>query len=96
MIQLEMPGSEQKIRALGDRLQDDDHNRRRPGRADDANPNLTPLLRAGAVPCRLLSDEVDPPYGLKHTTPMLGIAVSVILSIPLWSVIGFVAWAILR
>ena len=103
MTQLEMPSSEQKIQAPGDCLQDEDHglprehkDRRRPGRPDHVNPNLIPLLRGKAVPALLASDGLDPPYGPEHATPLLGIAVSVILSIPLWGVLGLLAWAILR
>ncbi len=103
MTQLEMSSSEQKIQAFRDRFQGEgDHrpreyeDRRRPGRLDHVNPNLVPLLCGAAVPRRLLGDEIDQPYGLKHAMPMLGIAVSVILSIPLWGVLGLVAWAIVR
>ena len=103
MDQPEMSVSDQKIQGLRDHLQgeDDDlqrekENRRRPGRGAKINPNLVQLLRGKALPYRLLSDEIDPPYGLEHTTPMFGIAVSLIVSIPLLSVLGLVAWAILR
>ena len=102
MTQLEMLGSEQKIQALRDR-EGEDHNlpreykdRRRSGRPDYVNPNLVPLLRGEAVPDRLLNNEIELSYGLEHATPLLGIAVSVILSIPLWGVLGLVAWAIFR
>jgi hypothetical protein len=96
MLELEMSASDQKIQALRDRLQGEDDDRRRPGRADDANPNLVPLLRGEAAPDLLVSDEIDPPYGLEYAAPMSGIAVSVIMSIPLWGVLGLVTWAILR
>ena len=54
------------------------------------------LMQGEAAPYRMLSDKSDPPYGLKHMTPLFGIAVSVIPSIPLWGVLGLVAWAIFR
>ena len=103
MLQLEISASDQRIQALRDRLQGEDDSlqrknddRRRPGRADDVNPNLVPLLRGEAAPDLLVSDELDPPYGLEHTTPMFGIAVSLVMSIPLLGILGLVAWAILR
>ena len=101
MVLLEMSALDREIQVLRDHLQGEDDdlrreyaNRRRPGRAAKVNANLIHLLRG--EPYRLPSDELDPPYGLEHTTPMLGIAVGVIVGIPLLSVLGFVAWAILR
>ena len=103
MLQLEMSVLEQKIQALRDRLQSEDddlqreiNDRRRPGRADDVNPNLVPLLRGEAAPDLLVSDEIDTSYSLEHSTPMVGIAVGLAMSIPLWGVLGLVAWAIRR
>ena len=103
MLQLDMSGSEQKIQALRDRLQGENDdlqrendNRRRPGRAAEVNPSLVPLLRGEAIPALLASNGLGSTYGLEHATPLLGIAVSVILSIPLWGVLGLVARAMLR
>ena len=79
-----------------DGLQREKEDRRRPERSATVSPDLVQLLRGEAVSYRLLNDEIDPPYGLEHTTPLVGIAVSVILSIPLWGVLGLMAWAILR
>ena len=101
MLQHDTSAFEQKIRDLRDRLQgkNDDlqretDDRRRLGRAGDVNPTLIPFLRGEAAPALLVGDELDLPYGLEHTTPLLGIAVSVIFSVPLWSVLGFMVWAI--
>ena len=88
MSELEMSVSEQKNQVLRDR--------RRRGRAAKVSPNLVPLLRGEAVPYRMLRDEADPPYGLEHTTPAFGIAVSVVVGILLWGVLGLLAWAVLR
>ena len=103
MVQLEVSGSEQKIQALRNRLQGEDDefqrqeaDRRRPRRAAEVNPYLVPLLRGKAEAALLASDDLDPFHGLEHTTPMLGIAVGAIISIPMWSFLGLVAWAILR
>jgi hypothetical protein len=101
MLQLEMSASDQRIQALRDQLQSEDddlqreiEDRRRPRRANDVNPNLVPLLRGEAAPDLLVSDELDPPYGLEHTTPMFGIAINLIFAMSLLG--GLVAWAILR
>ncbi len=103
MLQLEPSASDQRGQAIRDQLQGEDDNLqrqindcRRRGRADDVNPSLAPLLRGEAIPYRLLSDEIDPPYGLEHTTPMFGIAITLIFTMPLLSVLGLVTWAILR
>ncbi len=96
MLELEMSASDQKIQALRDRLQGEDDDRRRPGRADDANPNLVPLLRGEAAPDLLVSDRIDPSAGLEHTSLRSGIAVSLVMSISVWGVLGLVARAILR
>ena len=88
MSELEMSVSEQRYHVLRDR--------RRRGRAAKVSPSLVPLLRGEAVPYRLLRDEADPIYGLEHTTPVFGIAVSVIVGILLWVALGFVAWTVLR
>lgn len=103
MIQPEISVLEQRSQALRDRLQGMDGdfkreyaNRRRPGRVAKVHPNLVPLLRGEAVPYRPLSDEIDPPYGLEHTTPMFGIAVSLIMAVLLLGILGLVAWVILR
>jgi len=103
MLQLEMSASDQRIQALRDQLQGEDDDlqrrnddRRRPRRANGVNPNLVPLLRGEAAPDLLVSDEIDPPYGLKHTTLRFGIAVILVMSISLWGVLGLVIWAILR
>ena len=103
MVELEMSVSDQKIQGLRDRLQGEDDslsreiaNRRRSGRAAKVNPNLVPLLRGEAVLALPASDELNQTYGLEHATPMSGIAVSVLLSIPLWGALGLVAWTVLR
>ena len=103
MVQLETSALEQKTQALRDRLQGMDNDfrrerdeRRRPRRVKTVSPSLIPLLRGEAVPYRLLSDELDPPYGLEHTTPMFGVAVSLAVVAPLLSILGLVAWAVLR
>ncbi len=97
MTKLEIFASDQSIQALRDRLRGEDNDRRRPGRTDDVIPNLVPLLRGeAAAPDLLVSDDLDLSHGLEHTIPMRGIAVGLAMSIPLWGVLGLLAWAILR
>ncbi len=96
MLQHELSASDQRIQTIRDQLQGEEEDRRRPGRATNVSPHLAALLRGEAATDPLLSDEIDPLYGLEYATPMSGIAVSVIMSIPLWGVLGLVAWAILR
>ena len=79
--------------------------RRRPGRPKTVNPNLIPILRnpAGA----LMIPGHDTP-GDRHTSgdffdrPRLdhlalrGIAIALVLAIPLWGAVGFVVGWLLR
>ena len=58
--------------------------------------NLAAPMQGEAAPYRLLSDEVGLPYGLEHTTPLRGIAVRLITTTPPLSILGLIAWAILR
>ena len=58
--------------------------------------DLVPPMQGEAAPYRLLSDEVDPAQGLEQLTPVLEIAIGVFLSMPLCSLVGFMAWAMLR
>ncbi len=103
MTQIEPSASDQRVQALRDRFQaEDDHlqreinERRRPGRVNNVSLLLVPLLRGKAVPDPLVSDEGDSLHRPEHTTLVFGIVVSLVISIPLWGVVGLVAWAILR
>lgn len=65
------------------------------GRPGQISPNLVPLPRMSpmieAVPAFEGADEpVD-----DALTPARGIAVGLVLSVPLWAVIGGVVWAVL-
>ena len=90
-----------KTQVPSDRLKGEDHDflreykdRRRPGRPAEVHPSLIPLLRGEAVPYRLLRDEVDPPYGLEHTTPSFAVVINLIVIILLLCILGLAAWAI--
>lgn len=69
--------------------------RRHPGLPDQVSPNPVPLLRTSpmieAVPAFEGADEPAD----DALTPARGIAVGLVLSVPLWAVIGGVVWAVL-
>lgn len=81
---------------MDDDFQREIGDRRRPGRAAKVYAGLLPLLRGEAVPYRLLSDEIDPSYGLEHTTPRFPLATYLVLVVPQLGVLGLVTWAMLR
>jgi hypothetical protein len=61
--------------------------RRRPGRVEHIGPTLIPLLRA---PAQFVDTELD-----MDADPLVaarGMAVAVLLSVPLWALVGLVAW----
>lgn len=66
------------------------HDRRRPGRLDQISPALIPLLREFAQ----FVD--DPDFDADPLTPargiFRGIFVGLLLSVPLWSLIGLGVW----
>ncbi len=73
------------------------NDRRRPDRLRDVSPHLIPLLRTSptqdAFP-GLSSEEGIAPFE-DELTPARGIALGLVLSVPLWVIIGGVAWAVL-
>ena len=72
--------------------------RRRPGRLAEVNPRLVPLLRNAAhedVPTVLLTRAER--SSLNEDLSMArGFGLGLLLAIPAWGAIGFVAWALLR
>ena len=63
--------------------------RRRPGRMESVSPVLLPLLRDGAA--------LSPYHGERRhydLTPVVGIAIGVIISIPIWALIVWVIWCV--
>ena len=69
--------------------------RRRPDRPDHASPHLIPLLRTaetGAAAAPGTSDELPFEDAL---APAKGIAIGLVLSVPLWAAIGGIVWALL-
>lgn len=70
--------------------------RRRPGRPDQVSANLVPLLRASPmIEAAAAFERADGPGIEDALTPARGIAVGLVLSVPLWAVIGGVVWAVL-
>ena len=103
ITQIEPSASDQRVQALRDRFQAEDdrlqrgiNECRRPGRGNDVSLLLVLLLRGEVVPDPLVSDEEDSLHRPEHTTLVFGIVVSLVISIPLWGVVGLVALAILR
>jgi len=75
--------------------------RRRPGRIDQVAPHLVPLLRNPAtvdIPT-LSPGEVNASPLKGDLTPLQGITLDIVSSVPLWAVIvgvGWVVWKVLR
>ena len=67
--------------------------RRRPGRPETVSLHLIPLLRDPAG-----HDQPPPPntHARYDLAPLLGIVTGLCLSLPLWTVIAGIAWAIER
>ncbi len=86
--------AEQGLQATWDRLKSADADRRRPGRLDQVNPTLIPLLR-GMPTLGLALNETGPVYARGRLPRAASIAIIAILSALLWAVIGFAGWAIL-
>ena len=96
MVQHETPLSERRIQAIWDRLEDVTYDRRRPGRLDDVNLNLIPLLRGEGTPTLPTSYETDLIYGRENSKRAFGIVAGLVLNMPLWGVIGFASWIMLH
>lgn len=70
--------------------------RRRPGRPDQVSPSLVPLLRTPSViEAAPASEMADGPPLDDALAPARGIAIGLVLSVPLWAAIGGVVWAVL-
>lgn len=72
--------------------------RRRPGRNNQVNPHLIPLLRDPAtadIPASLPGEVEAPPLG-DGIVPAQGIVFGLALSVPVWVWVAGVVWAVLR
>ena len=68
--------------------------RRRPGRSDSISPTLIPLLRGALTQGASLNDHGDVAEDRGDLAPVVGIAVSVVLTLPRWAILGLIGWAI--
>ena len=69
--------------------------RRRPGRADQASSHLLPLLRTAEIEAAAASGiEEELPFE-DALAPAKGIAVGLLLSMPVWAVVAGIVWAAL-
>ena len=69
--------------------------RRRPGRPDQASPHLIPLLRTTEIEAAAASGVGEELPFEDALAPAKGIAVGLLLSVPVWAVIGGIVWAAL-
>lgn len=67
---------------------------RRPGRPDSVSPALIPLLRGDWIQDASLNEDIDLADEWTVLAPAVGIAVSVVLSLPLWAIVGLTSWAV--
>lgn len=68
--------------------------RRRPGRPDQVNSILVPLLRGNLPADALVGEDTERGDDRGRLAPAVGIAVALGMSVPLWAVIGFAVRAI--
>jgi hypothetical protein len=69
--------------------------RRRPDRPNQISPHLLPLLRTSEIGDAAASGTADGLLFDDGLAPAKGIAVGLLLSVPLWAVIGGIVWAVL-
>ena len=70
-------------------------NRRRPERPDQASPHLISLLRTTEIEASAVSIPADELPFEDALAPTKGIAVGLLLSVPVWAVIGGIIWTAL-
>ena len=71
------------------------NDRRRPGRLDQASPHLIPLLRTAEIEAAAASVIEEELAFEDALAPAKGIAVGLLLSVPVWAVLGGIVWAAL-
>ena len=70
--------------------------RRRPGRTDHASPQLIPLLRTSEIEATAGTPGTAEELPFEDAlAPAKGIAVGLLLSVPMWAAIGGIVWAVL-
>jgi len=72
--------------------------RRRPNRLTRVSPHLISLLRRSTAPNTLtfLLDDVDVPPSSSELAIARSVGLGLVLSVPIWTIIGLAIWAVLR
>ena len=91
----ELPGAAKPDLAPAPAASTASKDRRRPGRPDHASPHLIPLLRTAEIEAAAAPGATDELPFEDALAPAKGIALGLGLSVPLWAVIGGIAWAVL-
>ena len=91
----DLPGAAKPNSAPAPAVSAASKDRRRPGRPDNASPQLIPLLRTAEVEAAAASGATDERPFENALHPIQGIVVGLAVSVPLWAVIGGIAWAVL-
>ncbi len=88
----ELPGAAKPDLAPAPVVSAASRDRRRPGRPDEASPHLIPLLRTSEIDAAAASGTEDELPFEDALAPAKGIAVGLLLSVPVWAVIGMIVW----
>ena len=92
----ELPGAAKPDTAPAPAAAVKSKDRRRPGRPDQASPHLIPLLRTAEIEAAAASIAAEElPFEEDALAPAKGIAIGLLLSVPVWAVIGMIVWAFL-
>lgn len=91
----ELPGTAKPASAPAPAVSAAPKDRRRPGRPDHASPQLIPLLRTAEIEAAVASGAMDEPPFEDALRPAQGIAIGLVLSVPVWAAIGGIVWAVL-
>lgn len=91
----ELPGAAKPASTSAPAVSVASKDRRRPGRPDHASPQLIPLLRAAEIEAAAASGAADEPPFENALAPIQGIALGLVVSVPLWAVLGGIAWVVL-
>ncbi len=89
----ELPGAAKPDPAPAPAVSAASEDRRRPGRPDHASPHLIPLLRTAEIEADAASGALDELPFEDALAPAKGIVVGLLLSVPVWAVIGGIVWA---
>ncbi len=91
----ELPGAAKPDLAPAPVVSAASKDRRRPGRPDQASPHLIPLLRTSEIEAAAASETGDELPFEDALAPAKGLAVGLLLSVPVWAAIGMIVWEVL-